>query len=52
LEVVIDYGGDFLDFMKKYGKMQKKGFRSTDLLRKEHTVHRVQTFFSNHRVYG
>jgi hypothetical protein len=25
LEIAHEYGGDLLDFMKKYGKLQKKG---------------------------
>jgi hypothetical protein len=40
LELAQEYGGDLLDFMKKYGKQQEKGFWSADLLRKGHGVHR------------
>jgi hypothetical protein len=57
LELVQEYGGDLLDFMKKYGKQQKKRFWSADLLRKfmdgiGHPAHRGQIFFSKYGVYG
>jgi hypothetical protein len=38
LELAHEYGGDLLDFMKKFGKWQKKGFGPTDLLRKGHVL--------------
>jgi hypothetical protein len=41
LELAHEYVGEVLDFMKKYRKLQKKGFWSTDLLRKGHEVHTV-----------
>jgi hypothetical protein len=40
LELAHEYGGDLLNFMEKYGKFKKKGFWSTDLLRKGHGVQR------------
>jgi hypothetical protein len=40
LELAQGYGKDLLDLMKKYGKLQKKGFCSTDIPRKGHRVHR------------
>jgi hypothetical protein len=40
LEIAHEYSRDLLDFtQKKYGKLQKKGFQATDLLRKGHRVH-------------
>jgi hypothetical protein len=50
LELAEEYGGDLLDFMKKYRKLPKKVYFSTDNLRKGHgvyighPVHRDQIF--------
>jgi hypothetical protein len=39
LKLAQEYGGDLLDFMKKYRKLQKKRFSSAYLLWKGHGVH-------------
>jgi hypothetical protein len=59
LEIAHEYSRDLLDFtQKKYGKLQKKGFQATDLLRKGHRVHMSSStygkkkFSPNHRVSG
>jgi hypothetical protein len=35
LELAQEYGGDLLDFMKKYGKLQEKRFSSNISCRKD-----------------
>jgi hypothetical protein len=50
LELAKEYGGDWLDFMKKYGKLQKKSLPQHISCEKVmeyigHPVHRGQIFF-------
>jgi hypothetical protein len=58
LELAQEYGGDLLDFMKKYGKLQNKGFPQHISCGKVmeyigHPVHRGQNFLStNIRFMG
>jgi hypothetical protein len=57
-ELAHEHGGELLDFMKKYGKLKKKGFlvnRSLEekvIMYSGHPEQRGQKMFSpNHRVY-